>query len=63
MTQEQRAQELLAGRQEEGTTRTSIRINGLPEEVLQLIKRRAEEHGVSVTVFVSYLLTKAVLDD
>lgn len=55
-------QEMTDSRHEEGTTRTMLRIT-LAEEILQALKRRAEERGVSVTMLASYLLTRAVMED
>lgn len=46
----------------EGATRTSLRII-LSEEILQALKRRAEERGVAVTTFANYLLMRAVMED
>jgi hypothetical protein len=56
------AQQGLLGRQEEPTTRTSIRLV-MQEEILQALKKRAEECGVSVTTLAVYYLTRAVIGD
>jgi hypothetical protein len=46
----------------EGTTRTLLRV-ALPEEILQALRRRAEQREVSVVNFAAYLLTRAVMED